>query len=326
MKVKKGLVILGVLLLGFSALSLAFVSRYGKNFGIYLTAPTPVEYVNDALLFMGNGMYATGEKWQAAKAAAREKAASCISYEETYDIIQETLKVAGGKHSAILSPSSVAKSVAEQQLPEVSFDEGVLYVKLPPFEGTSNLQQQYVDAVLGPVEHHASEIRGLILDLRDNTGGAMGPMIAAVSPFLPDGVVLQFKTGSRYQDVTLTAGTVSDGGPAAHVTFTGKICVPVAVLQNKWTASSGEATLICFKGLDRVRFFGEGTAGYASGNVVRHMYDGAHVLLTVSCDVDRDGNLYCDDPIEPDVVTDDPLDDARSWIDQESIFTLLLRG
>ncbi len=314
MKVKKIVIGIAVFLAAVVAMGVVFVSRYGRNFGIYLKAPTPLEYVEDALTFMGNGMYAGGEKWQNAKAAAREKAKTCTTYEETYGILQEALTVAGGKHSTILKPSYVAQTVAEQQMPEVSFNDGILYVKLPPFEGTSNLHQQYVDAVLGPVQEHAAEIHGLILDLRDNVGGAMGPMITAVSPFLPDGVLLQFAYGSRIQNVTLTAGNVSDGGPSASVSFTDKLSVPVAVLQNEWTASSGEATLICFKGLENARFFGTPSAGYASGNMVRYMYDGAHLLVTVSCDVDRNGNRYCDDPIPPDVGTDSPMEAARDWL------------
>ena len=81
-----------------------------------------------------------------------------------------------------------------------------------------------------------------------------------------------------------------------------------------WTASSGEATLLCFRGLDNVRTFGVPTAGYASANVPYTLTDGYRLVITTSCDKARTGEVFCDDPIEPDVETDTPLEDAVSWI------------
>lgn len=44
-------------------------------------------------------------------------------------------------------------------------------------------------------------------------------------------------------------------------------------------ASSAEATLLTFRGLDNVRTFGEPTAGYASANVVLDYPDGRSLLI-----------------------------------------------
>lgn len=89
---------------------------------------------------------------------------------------------------------------------------------------------------------------------------------------------------------------------------------PIAILTNDWTASSGEATLLCFRGLETVKTFGTPTAGYASANVVQELADGYQLLITTSCDVARTGECFCDDPIEPDVPTDTPLEVALDWI------------
>lgn len=37
-------------------------------------------------------------------------------------------------------------------------------------------------------------------------------------------------------------------------------------------------------------------------------------MLTTGCDVARTGEVFCDDPIEPDVLTEKPLEDALEWI------------
>ena len=310
------LIIAGSAVLALTAGILALLLKYGPNFGLYLIPPTPVKYVRDAMAFAENGIYASGDAWQEAKTAAIEKAAGCRTYEETYPIIQEALNVAGGKHSKIRSKDQTDEAAGKQMLPECSFENGILYIRLPEYNLESGQGSAYAETVLSAVRENRDGIEGVILDLRDNTGGDMGPMVAAVSPFLPDGTVLRFEISGQTRDVILSEGTVTGGGSATEVEDPGKLTVPVAVLQNEMTASSGEAVLLCFKGLDNVRFFGCGTAGYCSTNTVRKMYDGATIQLTVGCDVDRTGQKYCEDPIAPDVETRDPLKDAEQWIEE----------
>ena len=89
---------------------------------------------------------------------------------------------------------------------------------------------------------------------------------------------------------------------------------PAAILTDDMTGSSGEATLLYFRGLDNVLTFGTPTAGYASANIVKALADGYTLLITTSCDMARTGEIFCDDPIEPDVLTQTPLEDAVAWI------------
>ncbi len=93
-----------------------------------------------------------------------------------------------------------------------------------------------------------------------------------------------------------------------------RIECPVAILTNEWTGSSGEAVLLCFRGLDNVRVFGTPTAGYASANQPYPMPDGSSMVLTIGCDVARTGEAFCDDPIVPDVNTETPMEDAMTWL------------
>ena len=89
---------------------------------------------------------------------------------------------------------------------------------------------------------------------------------------------------------------------------------PVAILTNELTASSGEATLLCFRGLQNVRVFGVPTAGYASSNVPYPMPDGSQLVLTVGSDVTRTGEEFCDAPIVPDSLTESPMEEAIAWL------------
>ena len=311
---KKILKVLLVIIIVFVLAAAGLVIKFGPNYGLYILPPSPEQYVEGAMTFADFGIYAEGKEWKEAKAAAIEKAADCESYEETYPIIQEALNVAGGKHSKLITGEQSDEWIEEQTLPECDFDGSILTVKLPPYSMESGQSEEYTAIVINAIKGNGDSIKGVILDLRDNTGGDMGPMAAAVSPLIPDGVLMQFDVSGRRMDVTLSEGTVNGGGSTTTVENLNKLSVPVAILQNELTASSGEATLICFKGLDNVRTFGAATAGYCSTNTVRKMYDGAVIQLTVGSDVDRQGNMYCEDPIEPDVPADDPLKEAKEWI------------
>ena len=64
-----------------------------------------------------------------------------------------------------------------------------------------------------------------------------------------------------------------------------------------------------------VRSFGSPTAGYASTNTIFRLYDGTQIVLTVGADVAlRTGEVFCEEPIPPDVLTDSPEQEAAAWI------------
>ena len=137
----------------------------------------------------------------------------------------------------------------------------------------------------------------------------MYPMIAAVHRFLPGDNILSFRSRKGMQPISSDFVINSVG-----IERQAPIECPVAILTNEWTASSGEALLICFRGLEKVRVFGSPTAGYASANMPFPLPDGSKLVLTTGCDVARTGEEFCDDPIAPDIATDTPMEDALMWV------------
>ena len=269
------------------------------------------QYVRKAIRIMDRqGLFAEGPAWESARNEALS--ASPGSLEDAQEIVCNAVKVAGGKHSFLqLAGSVVSDATSEWPAPEVTFLEGgIPVVSLPPFSGNQDEGVKYASAVLSVIPE---DIPGVVIDLRGNTGGNMYPMIAAVHRFLPDdGETLRFRTRKHTQWVPLSYAVRVAGVPQQS-----RIQCPVAILTDSLTASSGEATLICFRGLEYVRVFGNPTAGYASANQPFPLPGGDRLVLTTGCDVARTGEVFCDDPIEPDVLTDTPMEDALEWIDNQ---------
>ena len=266
------------------------------------------QYVRKAVKIMDKqGIMATDSRWWEEYESAMDARPS--SMEEAQEIVRAAAKVAGGKHSFLqLAGSVIEDATSEWPAPEVTITEGgIPVVSLPPFSGNQAEGVKYASAVLQAIPE---DIPGVVIDLRGNTGGNMYPMIAAVHRFLPnDGETLRFRTRKRTQWIPLSYAVQTAG-----VQQLSRIECPVAILTDDHTASSGEATLICFRGLDYVKVFGGPTAGYASANQPFPLPGGDRLVLTTGCDVARTGEVFCDDPIEPDVLTEKPLEDALEWI------------
>ena len=269
------------------------------------------KYVKKAVKLMDkHGLFAEGPAWEQTRAAALE--AKPGSKEEAYEIARTALKVAGGKHSFISTVERQQESATEDKATEPSVttvDDGILLIVLPHFSGQSaDENQRYAKAVLDALPE-ADAPKGVVIDLRGNTGGNMYPMIAAIHRFLPDDNILRFKTRKFTMPVTKESVLRNVGLSARPA-----LDCPVALLTDEWTASSGEAVLLCFRGLEKARTFGAPTAGYASANAPYPMPDGSQLVLTTGCDMARTGEIFCDDPIAPDVTTDQPLEEATKWI------------
>ena len=291
-----------------------FVSACGMFDG---DQKTPEGYVRYCVKQLDRkALYADKPEWKAIKDSILAEAKNMTTMDQAHDAVIRAAAVAGGKHSTLLPPVEDTASYVEIA-PEVKLLEGnILHVILPAHSGVKVTDSLYTHSVLGFLQEHIGA-RGVILDLRGNSGGNMYPMIAAVSPLLPDGELIKFKGRNRTTPVTLDY-VMSDAGLSSENVKKWPDNTPIAILTDDWTGSSGEATLLCFRGLSNVRTFGIPTAGYASANITVPLVDGYTLLITMSCDMARTGEIFCDDPIQPDVNTQFPLEEAIKWINSNS--------
>lgn len=300
------------------AATLTVFAKYGSDFGLYLVPPSAERYGKDALATIGkNGIYSGSDEWKSTYKECLKMIENAESYEDTYPAIKKALSVCGGKHSMLMtkSESQSTSDSYDEVLPTVSLNGDIAVIKLPDFLGTAEAGRKYAKVAEDFIHENRDKIKGVVLDLRGNTGGDMGPMATAVSSLLPDGELMYYHYRSYDVPVTLKDGVISNAGTGGKSLYPDeKLKVPVAILTDGMTASSGEALTLCFRGLENVKTFGAPTAGYTSVNMLYSLYDGAQLYLTVAFDKARTGEIFKETSIEPDVATDSPLEAALEWL------------
>ncbi|MGT2768883.1 S41 family peptidase [Streptococcus ictaluri] len=208
--------------------------------------------------------------------------------------------------------------LSHNQISSKVINQDLLLVKVPQCNA---LDQKTLTHYANKLHHLlvSQEFKGLIVDLRDNTGGNMGPMIIGLTSVLPNGELFSFqnKYGQK-QLISLKNDSLVNNSKFSLKDPISKKRVPLAVLINNRTASSGEMTALAFQGLEHCLFFGQSSAGYTSGNSVSKLYDGAILAITSSQLINRQGQTYENSPIIPDIVTDKPLEEATQWLSEQT--------
>ncbi|MCP1375756.1 S41 family peptidase [Dyella lutea] len=240
-----------------------------------------------------------------------------------YPAIHALLGALGDHHSLMLPPTVTQRfdhggfPTFPPKVEAMSGDLG--YIAMPGFSGVQPAAQQaFARRVIDGITRVQPQARcGWVVDLRQDPGGNMRPMLAGLRPLLGDGVVGGFRrAGGQVYPVYAHPPSSADlpDGPAlehAHV----------AVLLGPHTASSGEVVAVAFRGRPDTRSFGQPTAGLSTANAGYRLPDGSELFVTTSVDVDRTGHAYGGRLLPDQAVPDDPaakgdatLAAARQWL------------
>ncbi len=301
-------------------------------------SPAAATYLNAALDVMeGHSIKRYEVDWSALRDYAFRTARGAVTEEDTYGAIQSVLAALGDGHSFFVPAGSATGGTTSgnaeptarlvEALPGTEGRFG--YVSVPAFSGAGDA----ADA-LATTYHRIIEgvdtlgVCGWIVDLRGNAGGNMWPMVAGLGPILGEGVLGYFVD----PDSVVRTWRYADGGAALDGAVLAKADdpyapvapePPVAVLADQWTASSGEAAFIAFKGRPESFSSGVRTYGVSTANQGFPLSDGAVLVLSVSTMADRTGRLYggsvpvdeqIGGPRSLDPATDSPLRLAMAWL------------
>ncbi len=268
--------------------------------------------------------------------------------------------ILGDMHSAYIPPEFAIDygegGPADGRLPSGDRIAGAGYIALPAFDSVEpEAMEAYLDAARASMvaADDPEPACGWVIDLRDNTGGNMYPMLGAVSGLMGEGRILAIEPGARYIEVSdrgrlqFARGTGdpwsddaldsplievaesgdNDGvlafivGHEPHLPATDD--PPVAVLVSNVTASAAEFVVVAFQGRADTRTFGTHTTGVPTDPDAFRMADSAILRLAVAAAVDRDGVVYTDSIVPDQLVADTRLtggdavlDAAVEWLHQ----------
>lgn len=320
--------------------------------GLYLEAealpedeplpPVVDDFLDRALdIMQGRSIRRDEVDWEALRRDTVTEAAGSRHPDELYGLIRGALDRLGDDHSLFMTPAEFqrwrdrrpSQAQAEASTPKGRvLDERYALIEVPGLlSGKDETKQEYAE-ILGRLIARAagSGVCGWMLDLRDNTGGNMWPMLLGLSPLLGEGEVGAFvDADDGRQTWRLEEKRVYNDGELileTELDWPRLVDAPVAVLTGPRTASAAEAVAVAFRGRPGSRSFGARTAGLSTSNQGFRLPDGAAVFLTTVAVMDREGEIYgkqipVDQAVEAaveDPKTEDAPDPvveaARTWL------------
>lgn len=186
-------------------------------------------------------------------------------------------------------------------------NQNIGYIHMKGFGNIDSIAiQQYTDSLQNVIKSIDNEnLKGWILDLRENTGGNCWPMLTGLGPLLGKGICGYFIDNNKKK----SSWFYRDGESGIDSVTITKVSIrpyklindlnPIAILTGRRTLSSGEVVATAFHNKSKARSFGESTGGLSTGNAIYNLSDGSMLVLTQSIYADREGNIF-GKRIEPD--------------------------
>lgn len=242
----------------------------------------------------------------AVERSVRLLAADAATPADAYPAIRYLIAILADGHSALWSPSgwkmvnssAPAGAGSQNRDPRVETTGPIGYIEMPGYLGNQpESLRSYAANVHRLLQSSQSNAAcRWILDLRNNDGGNVDPMLAALKPFLGD-EPLGANMGPDGPTEPRRAGTNVDVEPPSELRELENAWM--AVLIGPRTNSAGEAVTLAFLGRARTRLFGQPTSGRTTANAAINLPDGSGLALAVAVMADRTGRVY-GGRIEPD--------------------------
>lgn len=294
-------------------------------------------YLDEALaLLRAHHINRESVDWVGLEDAAHRLASDARIPAETHGAIRAVIRHLGERHTflrpaaqahalaAAPSPTEAGSVLPEAQIPTGHMASSGVGALVLPGLTTIGAQPEREEAYRAGLAGLIDGLReqgacGWVVDLRNDTGGNMWPMINGLEALLgggPFGAFGQTTGPDNHWVRTRERIRANASGAPPFTGAPGALSdAPVAVLLGPRTASSGEMTAIAFLGRPNTRFFGAPTAGLTTANASYPLPDGSWLLITTSRAHDGAGALI-EGPLVPDEATtpDRTLGAAVGWL------------
>ncbi len=184
--------------------------------------------------------------------------------------------------------------------------EGLGYIKITQF--SENAEELLRKAW---AEFSQKQIKGVILDLRNNPGGLLSSATEVANLFISEGLLVYTK-GREAEPVRRFEAS------RARAIFDTRI--PLIVMVNKGSASASEIVAGALQDTGRAILLGENTFGKGSVQTIRPMMDGSAIKLTVALYYTPAGRQIHKKGLVPDIVVPVP---EYSKAEQKAVLRLM---
>ena len=170
------------------------------------------------------------------------------------------------------------------------YEGNIGYIKITSFDEVSykEFNDMYQDLI------NNKKISGLIIDLRNNSGGLFDECIKIADVLVPSGKIVY---------------TIDKSGKEeASYSKAGHIEIPLAVLVNEGSASASEVLTAAIKDYGVGKIIGEKTYGKGVVQTLKSLGDGTYIKLTTAEYFSPNGNKINGLGIAPDIVVELPED------------------
>ena len=189
------------------------------------------------------------------------------------DQVAKALKGPKGTHVQVTmardgQPKPLVFDLIRDEIPHPSVDlafeihPGVGYIHLTQFQETT--AQEIIESV-----NNFGNLKGLVLDLRNNPGGLLSQAVEVCDHLLTKGQTIVSQRGRAYPDQVYTATHGNDGK-----------AFPIVVLVNHNTASAAEIVSGALQDHDRALIVGETTFGKGLVQTVYNLSEDTGLALT----------------------------------------------
>jgi len=183
---------------------------------------------------------------------------------------------------------------------ELSYEKNVVILKVNQFG--ENTFDEWDKAVFEIKEKWAKkQIKGMVLDLRDNPGGYLEGAVYLASEFLPMGklVVRQESTSVLTKEYKV-------------IRFGELLDIPLVVLVNKGSASASEILAGTLRDYKRAKIIGEKTFGKGSVQEAIDLKEGAGLHVTVAKWILPSGDWINSKGIEPEIKIENQVKEGNT--------------
>ncbi len=228
---------------------------------------------------------------------------------QSWTLTQAVLKIRGKKGEKVVltldrNGKEITVPIVRDQINvssvDLSYENNVAILKLNQFGDNTNAEW---DKAVTDIKNKwdKKQIKGMVLDLRDNPGGFLDSAVYLASEFLPQGklIVKQESTTTGNHDYySERSGNLQN--------------IPLSILINKGSASASEILAGALRDYNRAKLVGEKSFGKGSVQEALDLKNGAGLHVTVAKWVLPNGDWINGKGITPDISIENKVPEGNT--------------